>query len=54
MATSVMGVMKMVNIVPRAGVEHTSLEFRACVPPFIAKCRLPDLTRPGIEMLKII
>ena len=27
------------NIVPRAGIEHTSLAFRAITP-----CRLPDIT----------
>ena len=33
MATSVIGVMKMVNIVPRVGIEPTSMEFRARVLP---------------------
>ena len=32
-ATGVMRVMKMGNIVPRAGLEPTSLAFRASVPP---------------------
>ena len=43
MATSVMGVMEMANIVPRMGIKLTSLVFRARAvtntPP-----RLPDVT----------
>ena len=33
MATSVMGVIKMVNIVPRAGIKPTSLAFQASALP---------------------
>ena len=43
MATSVMGVMKMENIVPRVGLKPTSLAFWASVLSF-QTCRLPDLT----------
>ena len=43
MATSVMGVMKMGNIVPTAGIEPTSLAFRASVLT-ITPHRIPDVT----------
>ena len=40
----VVGVMKMGNTVPGAGLESTSLAFWASVLPFITPCRLPDVT----------
>ena len=42
MAISVVGVMKMGNIVHRVGIKPTSLEFRASVTT-ITPCRLPDV-----------
>ena len=42
-ATSVMGVMQMGNIVPRAGIKPTSLIFQASVLT-IMPGRLPDVT----------
>ena len=40
MVISVMGVMKMGNVVPRAGIEPTSIALRASVLTIIP-CRLP-------------
>ena len=40
---NVVGVMKIGNNVPRAGIEATSLAFRASAPT-ITPCRLPDVT----------
>ena len=42
MATSVMGVMTMGNIVPRTGIEHTPLALKVNVLTFTY--RLPDIT----------
>ena len=38
----VVGVIKMGNIIPRAGLEPTSLAFQASVLPY-SPCRLPDV-----------
>ena len=51
MPTSVMGVMKMGNIVPRAGNETTSLAFWASVLPYITKAPWCHRTYLPIQFL---
>ena len=52
--TSIVGVMKMGNTVPRAGIEPTSLAFRAYVPPLhhigsLISPRLPVYAAPCLR-----